>query len=386
MDGWENPLTWADDLGPAKVLYLHEPRSGLKAIVVVDNLALGPAMGGVRMCPDVTPYEVFRLARVMTLKNAAADLSHGGGKAGIVADPMASNREALLRGFARGIAQLSEYIPAPDMGTDESAMVILHEETGRAVGLPRSLGGIPLDEIGATGFGLAECGEIAAEFIGLEIKGARLAVEGFGHVGENAARFLAAKGAVLVAASDIYGLVYDPVGIDVPSLVRAKRDKGTVLGYQGDRPTFARLPKEEIFSVPCDIFIPAARPDTLHEDNAARLTARLVLEGANIPATPGAERLLFERGILVVPDFIANAGGIICCSVEYRGGSEEAAFLEIKEKIRKNTTELLTCLRTEKRPPREIALRMALERIRKATGYREGRAERAVAPDAELGS
>ena len=114
------------------------------------------------MVADVTPDEVFRLARAMTLKNAAAGLPHGGGKAGIAADPTTRDRDRLIRSFARGIAELQDYIPGPDMGTDESAMGLIHEEIGRAVGLPRSLGGIPIDEIGATGYGLAECAEVAA--------------------------------------------------------------------------------------------------------------------------------------------------------------------------------------------------------------------------------
>lgn len=355
-------------MGPAKVLYLHDSYSGLRAVVVVDNVARGPAVGGVRMVADVTPYEVFRLARAMTLKNAAAGLPHGGGKAGIMADPGSSNRAALIRSFARGIAELTDYIPGPDMGTDESSMAMIHEEIGRAVGLPRSLGGIPLDEIGATGFGLAECAEVAAEFIKLDLKGARVSVEGFGHVGEHAARFLSQKGALLVAASDIQGLVYDPEGIDLARLVQAKREGGTVLAYNG---RVKKLAREEIFSLPCDIFIPAARPDTLHRENAIHLDARLVLQGANIPATPEAEKILHERGILVIPDFIANAGGVICCTVEYQGGSEKTAFAVIREKIRKNTEGLLRRLVRDKLPPREAAMRLALDRLREAMGYRD---------------
>ncbi len=360
-------LTWEDELGPAKVLYLYDPHCGLKAIVVLDNVARGPALGGVRMAPDVTPYEVFRLARAMTLKSAAAGLPLGGGKAGIVADPSAGNREALLRSFARGIAELSDYIPAPDMGTDEGSMAIIYQEIGRAAGLPRSLGGIPLDEIGATGFGLCECAEVAAEYIGLNLKGARLSVEGFGHVGEHAARFLAHKGSVLVVASDIQGLVFDPNGLDLIALARAKREGGTVLAYdRGGR----KLAKEEIFSLPCDIFIPAARPGTLHRDNALKLRSRLLLQGANIPVTIEAERILHDRGILVIPDLIANAGGLICCSVEYQGGNEETVFATIKEKISKNTETLLERL-SEKVLPRDAAMRLALERLGETMGSRE---------------
>jgi len=254
------------------------------------------------------------------------------------------------------------------MGTDEEDMAIIYKEIRRAVGLPRSLGGIPLNEIGATGYGLAECAEVAADFIDLNLKGARVAIEGFGHVGEHVARFLSQKGAVLVATSDIQGLVYDPDGIDIAALVRARNEGGTVVGYPcGGK----KLSKEEIFSLPSDIFVPAACPDTLHKDTAAQLKTRLVLQGANVPATPEAERILHERGILVIPDFIANAGGVICCTVEYQGGNEDTAFRVIREKIRKNTEGLLRRLVRDKLPPREAAMCLALDRLREAMSYRD---------------
>ena len=144
---------FADEWGPAKIIHLYEPRLPLKAIVVIDNVALGPAVGGVRMAPDVTTEEVFRLARTMTWKNAAAGLPHGGAKAGIVADPAMplEQKERLIRAFAQAIADLTEYIPGPDMGTDETCMAFIYDETRRSTGRPKVTGGIPLDELGATG-------------------------------------------------------------------------------------------------------------------------------------------------------------------------------------------------------------------------------------------
>jgi len=193
-----------DELGPAKILILREPRVGLEAVVVIDDVACGPAIGGVRMAPDVTLPEVCRLARAKTFKNAAAGLPHGGGKSGILADPTCSPRqkEALVRTFARMIRELTEYIPGPDMGTSEVCMAWIKDEIDRAVGLPRALGGIPLDEIGATGFGLAVAAEVATAGATLSLKGARVAIQGFGAVGQHAARFLVRRGARVVAASD----------------------------------------------------------------------------------------------------------------------------------------------------------------------------------------
>ena len=166
----EDGFRFADDLGPLKLVHLWRPSVGLKAVVAVDNIACGPAVGGVRMAPDVSAEEAFRLARAMTLKNAAAGLPHGGGKSVIFADPKVprSDKERLIRAFATAIANLVEYIPGPDMGTDELAMGWIKDETGRAVGLPREVGGIPLDEIGATGFGLVSAIEVAAEQLGLD--------------------------------------------------------------------------------------------------------------------------------------------------------------------------------------------------------------------------
>ncbi|MBM3492682.1 MAG: Glu/Leu/Phe/Val dehydrogenase, partial [Alphaproteobacteria bacterium] len=153
----------ADALGPEKVVELHDPRHGLRAIVAIDNTAAGPAIGGCRMAPNVSRDECIRLARAMTLKNAAAGLPHGGGKSvifGNSAMPL-GDKERLLRAFARAIRHLRDYIVGPDMGTDEEAMAWIRDEIGRAVGLPRVLGGIPLDEIGATGYGLAIAAEVA---------------------------------------------------------------------------------------------------------------------------------------------------------------------------------------------------------------------------------
>ena len=196
----EDAFRFADALGPEKIVAIHEPNSGLKAVLAVDNVATGPAIGGVRMAVDATAEEAFRLARAMTFKNAAAGLPHGGGKSVIVADPAMDRvrKEELVRAFACAIGPIVDYIAGPDMGTDETAMAWVRDEIGRSVGLPREVGGIPLDEIGATGFGVVAAAEIAGDHTGMDLKGARVAVQGFGSVGKHAARFFAEKGAILV--------------------------------------------------------------------------------------------------------------------------------------------------------------------------------------------
>jgi glutamate dehydrogenase (NAD(P)+) len=357
-----------DDLGPAKIVHVHEPGVGLRGTLVVDNTAAGPSIGGLRMAPDVGTEECARLARAMTLKNAAAGLPHGGGKSVIYGDPRMprDEKQSLIRAFAHALRGCDDYIFGPDMGTDETAMAWVHDEIGRAVGLPRELGGIPLDELGATGFGLRHSAEVALRHLGRELAGARFVVQGFGSVGIHASRFLAEQGARLVAASDSQGAIADPAGLDVAALVELKRSgKGLTDHRRGTRVT-----AEELLAVECEIWIPAARPDVIRAENAGSMRTRLVLSGANLPATDAAERILHERGVTLVPDFIANAGGVICAALEWRGATQAAAFDAIKERIRANTAAVLESASQRRVPPRQAAVELARERVLRAMSTR----------------
>lgn len=356
-------FSFVDEFGPAKIVYISVPAVELHAIVVIDNVAAGPAIGGIRMAPDVSAKECVRLARAMTLKNAAAGLRHGGAKSVIFGDPKMplESKERLIRAFACAIAQLTDYIPGPDMGLDERAMAWVYDEIGRVVGLPREMGGIPLDEIGATGFGCAVAAEVAEPFSGVKLDGACIVVQGFGAVGQHAARFLARKGARLVGASDSRGAIAHAAGLDVEALIRLKREGGSVKDCRQGEP----IAPESLVAVPCDIWIPAARPDVLRADNVDRLDCKLVVQGANIPATPEAEKRMFERGIMSLPDFIANAGGVICGAVEYAGGNETDAFAAIKVKIGRNTHEILERARKMRISPLDAATAIVEERLRK---------------------
>jgi glutamate dehydrogenase (NAD(P)+) len=360
-----------DDLGPFKIIEVYEPSINLRGTLVVDNVARGPSIGGVRMAPDVSTQECFRLARAMTLKNAAADLPHGGGKSVLYGDPAMppKQKEELIRAFACALAEVEQYIFGPDMGTDERCMGWVRDEIGRAVGLPRELGGIPLDEIGATGWGLLHATRVACEFQQRELAGARVAVQGFGAVGKHAARFLAAEGAIIVAAADIRGTVSCPDGLDVGKLLALKEAGGNVIDYPAG-PGVTTGDAESIIDVPCDIWIPAARPDVIREDNVDRLRTSMVVSGANIPMTLGAEKRLHERGVLCIPDFIANAGGVICAAMEYQGASEAAAMQTIEEKLTYNVRRVLDIVRKENCLPRQAAQDMAARRVRRAMALR----------------
>jgi glutamate dehydrogenase (NAD(P)+) len=364
----EQLVSWeADELGPAKVVVLRLC-DGIGAIVVIDNVALGSAIGGVRMRPDIMAGEVARLARAMTVKNALAGLPHGGGKAGIVAlpTPDAAEHERVMRAFAVAIRQLTEYIPGPDMGTTETSMAYVQDEIGRAVGLPAVLGGVPLDELGATGFGLAICADVLSRAGVLDLSGARVAVQGFGAVGRHAARALAERGAVIVAVSDSKGATSNPAGLDIAALLAHKKANGSVAGFPGN----STLPRDDVIAIGCDILVPAAQPDVVTTDNAGKVSARVILEGANIPVTRQAEAELAERGVLCIPDVVANSGGVICAAAEYRGAGHAEAFAEIEEKIRDTTGELLDRLRRATLTPRAAADQMARERLHKAIALR----------------
>jgi glutamate dehydrogenase (NAD(P)+) len=358
---------YADEWGPVKMVHLYEPRLPLKAIVVIDNAALGPAVGGVRMAPDVTTEEVFRLARTMTWKNAAAGLPHGGAKAGIVADPAMplDQKERLIRAFAQASADLTEYIPGPDMGTDETCMAFIYDETRRSTGRPKVTGGIPLDELGATGFGLAVAAEQMAGFISMSLVGARVAIQGFGNVGKAAAKFLEKRGCMLVAASDSAGAIYNPKGLNLTQLTLIKENNGKVQEY-GDAEV---IPPEEIFTLPCDILVPAARPDVITMKNAPHVQAKIILQGANIPIEAAAEHYLHDRGICNLPDFIVNAGGVISTAVEYRHGSITEALGEISEKIKENCQAVLRLIKEGKLYPRAAAQQLAQSRVKEGMKY-----------------
>jgi glutamate dehydrogenase (NAD(P)+) len=353
-----------DRLGPLKVVHVSEPSIGLRGVLVIDNVARGPAVGGLRMAPDVTVEECMRLARAMTLKNSAAGLAHGGGKSVLRGDPRMprDDKEGLIRAFAHALRHEHDYIFGPDMGTDERCMAWVKDEIGRSVGLPAAVGGIPLDEIGATGWGLSHAADVAARHGGWTLKGARLVVQGFGAVGMHAARFLRDQGARLIAAADTTGTVHDAAGLDVGRLIELKREGRSVCDYPGG----AKLDRDAVIDIECDIWIPAARPDVVREDNVARLNTRLVLQGANIPFSPGAELALHQRGVLVVPDFIANAGGVICAALEYRGATESQAFEAIAGKIRANVEAVLSDAAASRVPPREAAMRLAVARVEEA--------------------
>jgi len=364
----KNLFGFGDEFGPIKVIHVHDPAVGLNGVLVVDNVAAGPAIGGLRMAVDVTTMECYRLARAMTLKNAAAGLAHGGGKSVLQGDPRMplDQKEAMIRAFACALKDENDYIFGPDMGTNEQCMGWVHDEIGRAVGLSSEIGGIPLDKLGATGWGLYHSVDVALETMGMSMAGAKVVIQGFGSVGYHAARFMAENGAIIVAASDSKGAVEKTSGLDIEALWQLKKSGQIVTDYADANV----IDSDDLIAVPCDIWVPAARPDVIHDKNVERLNTKIIAQGANIPATSSAEHYLHQENILSLPDFIANAGGVICAAMEYSGSSQSVAFETIRDKIRANTAEMLDRSSFSAKQPREAAQEMAEERVRAAMSTR----------------
>lgn len=370
-------LSLMDEWGPEKVVCVSDRRTGMRGVLVIDNTARGTGKGGTRMSPDLSVLEVARLARTMTWKWAATDLFHGGAKAGILGDPTRADKEEVLRAFARALANEvpHEYVFGLDMGLDEQDAAIFVDELrdrGAAVGLPRALGGLPYDELGITGFGVAEATDAAASAIGLALQGACVALQGFGAVGQAAAVRYVELGAVVVAVSTAVGAVVDRDGLDVERLIAL----GGEFGEACVREYGQVLPPDAALSADADILVPAAREDVIDEQVASATTARLVVEGANLPTTAGARQVLFERGIVVVPDFIANAGGIVAAahSMDARYSpfvvEPAAVFSMVSTKMRTNAAFVVT-QSLERGVPAHAAARLIGEgRVREAMRLR----------------
>ena len=294
---------------------------------VQHNTSRGPGKGGVRFHQDVTLSEVMALAAWMSIKNAAVNVPYGGAKGGIRVDPKTLSKGELERMTRRYTSEIgiiigpTKDIPAPDVNTNEQIMAWMMDTysmnegstaTGVVTGKPVDLGG-SLGRREATGRGVFTVGEEAAKHIGLEISGCNVAVQGFGNVGSIAAKLFAQAGARVVAVQDHAGTLYSGAGLDVSALISHVAAQGSVQGFAAAE----SIARDAFWDVDCDILIPAALDQQITANNAHRILARLVIEGANGPTTPEADDILQERNILVVPDVIANAGGVTVSYFEW---------------------------------------------------------------------
>jgi glutamate dehydrogenase (NAD(P)+) len=352
--------------GPEKIIELFDPKTGMEAVVVIDSTVLGVGKGGIRMTPTVDKEEVFRLARTMTYKNALAGLPFGGAKSGIIANTRQlslKEKKKLVESFAISLKGLvpSEYVAAPDISMGEKEMAWFSKKLKNrkaCTGKPKKMGGLP-HELGSTGFGVAIATMVAVKHLGKNLKGMTFAIEGFGNVGTFATKFLTEKGAKLVAVSDSHGCLFDSKGIDFEKLMKIKKKTGSVVNYSDKKP----MTCSEIIGVKADILITAAIPDLIKTNNVGKVKAKIIVEGSNIPMSEKVEELLHKKGVLVIPDFVANAGGVISSYVEYIGGSQKKMFSMVENKIKANTRIVLNRAKKKRTYPRKAALAIAEERL-----------------------
>ncbi len=363
--------------GPEKILEVYDTKTKMHGFLVIDNTVLGPGKGGIRMTPDFSKEENFRLARVMTWKNALAELPFGGAKSGIIANAkkiIKSEKKAIMEAFSRALKPVcpSQYVAAPDMYTGEEEMKWFAETNGSmkaCTGKPKELGGIP-HELGSTGFGVFHSTLVAAKHYGLDIKNSTVAIQGFGNVGSFVAKFLSEVGAKIISISDSKGCLNVPNGINFEKLLKIKKETGSVVNYSEKAVKSRDMHPSQIykcdmlFELPVDILIPAAVTDVINKNNVDRVDAKIIVEAANIPIPHDIENILHERDILIVPDFVANAGGVISSYIEYINGTPEKMFRLVEEKIKKNTKLVLEKSKKEKMNPRETALEIAKKRIK----------------------
>jgi glutamate dehydrogenase (NAD(P)+) len=352
---------------------------------VQHDSSRGPMKGGLRYHPDVDLDEVRALASLMTWKTAVVRLPYGGAKGGINCDPRSlspNDLERLTRRFVGRIERFigpNEDIPAPDMNTNAQVMAWIVDEYAKyhghtpavVTGKPLELGG-SVGRESATGRGVMLITRRAAADLGMELRGATVAVQGFGNVGSWTAAFLAEVGAKVVAVSDQYGAVFGGDGLDIPRLQREVREAGRILEGAGGE----SLTNEELLTLDVDVLVPAAIGGVLHERNAPDVRARLIVEGANHPTTPGADEALRTRGATVVPDILANAGGVTVSYFEwvqnlqrFRWSAErvdeelratmDAAYDDVRELSRTRETDLRTA-----------AFALAIDRVAEATRLR----------------
>ena len=365
-----------DEWGPEKVVAVSDTKTGMKGVLVIDNTARGIGKGGTRMQPGVSVGEIARLARVMTWKWASVDLFYGGAKAGIKADPASPYKEEILRAFVRRLSNEvpEEYVFGLDMGLTENDAAIINDELGSrlaAVGTPYELGGIPYDQLGITGFGVAEAVDEAAGV--KDLRGARVAVQGFGAVGHATAERLHALGYQVVAISTAQGAIADQRGLNIPGLVARRAEVGDAL--VDDYPELRIQQGDELF-VDAEIVVPAALQDVIDADAAERVGAQLVVEGANLPTNAAAQQVLARRGITVVPDFIANAGGVVSASFAMDARlsafrtNTDSIYETVSEKLRANTIQVLDEAQHRAVTSHEAARLLAQERVRAAMQLR----------------
>ncbi|RJP68585.1 MAG: Glu/Leu/Phe/Val dehydrogenase [Candidatus Abyssobacteria bacterium SURF_17] len=372
---------------PIYRLQVHDDKLNFTGFLVIDSLIYGLSAGGVRMRSGLTEREIARLARAMSHKFAAAQIPIGGAKSGIDADPRRPDKADVMKRFGELIGPLlaEMYLAGEDMGTTRFDVANIYRSAGVdpvavakkkmaakgiTIELPNYFDMLSnesnLEEL-MTGYGVGECAEEACRLLGMSLAGATVSIQGFGTVGSRTAQFLAQKGAKVVAVADVNGTVYRRDGLPVEQLVAARDELGMMDRQKFDF-DYEHLSRDDWLAVDADIIIPAAVADAITKANAGRITAKLVIEAGNIPATAEAERQLQRNGIALVPDFIANAGAACGFGLLLSGQTRfdpQAILQEIGHRIRIATAKVLEASLKRKQLPRKAAEKIAEQELAK---------------------
>jgi glutamate dehydrogenase (NAD(P)+) len=342
----------------------------------------GPAKGGIRFHPEVNLDEVRALATWMTFKTAVVNIPYGGAKGGVACNPKTLSPRELERLTRRYASEISliigpeSDIPAPDVGTNPQIMAWImdtysmnkgYSVLGVVTGKPLEIGG-SRGRLEATGRGCMICARLAGKHIGLDLNGASVVVQGFGNVGAISAKLLAREGGKVIAVSDSTGAIHNAKGLDVEAVMRHKAESGSVVGY---RPAEA-IGSTDLLALQCDILVPAVLEQQINEGNAASIKARMIVEGANGPTTAEATRILRDKGVFIVPDILANAGGVVVSYFEWVQGlqsffwTEEEVNQRLQHVMDDAFHEVLEISQREKVDMREAAYMLAIGRVAKA--------------------
>jgi len=352
---------------------------------VQHNAARGPYKGGVRYHPQADDEEVRALASLMTWKTALVNLPYGGAKGGVQVDPgllSQSELNRLTRRYTQNIEHLlgpNRDIPAPDMGTNAQTMAWMMDAYGQLHGhSPAAVTGKPVEMGGslgresATGRGVAYLLQEAAKDMGMKTQDARVVVQGFGNVGSWAARLIHDAGCRVIAVSSIEGGLYNARGLDLPRLQRYQEKTGEFMGFGGGE----QISNSQLFELDCDVLVPAAIDNVINEDNARNIKAQLILEAANHPITPEADRVLSDGGVTILPDILVNAGGVVVSYFEWTQNLQEFRWEEsrVNEELKKIMIqayhEVWTRSIKEKITHRQASFEIGVQRVAKAVELR----------------
>ncbi|MFN8670904.1 MAG: Glu/Leu/Phe/Val dehydrogenase [Candidatus Sericytochromatia bacterium] len=345
---------------------------------IQHNGSRGPYKGGIRFHPSVDIDEVKALAALMTWKTSLVDIPFGGAKGGVNCDPKkltVNELERVSRSYMSKIdLVIGPYrdIPAPDMNTNSQVMAWMMSEYGKKhghtlaiiTGKPIPLGG-SLGREEATGRGCVYIVKEACETYGINIANSTSVIQGFGNVGSNAAKFMVEEGSKVIAVSDVQGGIYNKDGLNIEELIKYRNKNGTVLGF----PNVSQITNEELLELDCDILIPAALESVINTDNANNIKAKLIVEAANAPITAGADEILEKKGIIVVPDILANSGGVIVSYFEWVQNLQQFTWDldeingKLKKKITKSYKQMVDYSKENNLSLRIAAFALAIERV-----------------------